>query len=106
MEHRLHQREAVDMEVRLIENGQVVTTVRALDLSPDGVGIETPGIALQAGHCVTVDLCKPGHPRGVSCCFNAMVVHCGPKSTGLMFTSEGALNVIAHLQGKVPESNG
>lgn len=105
MEHRLHRREPVDLMVKLVNRGRVIATVRAIDMSPGGVGIETSSVPLQSGEGVAIDLCKPGHPRGVSCSLGAMVIHIGPKTTGLMFSSETSLYAIVHEQGIESEKN-
>lgn len=105
MEHRLHQRESADLTVRLVKGGRVVATVQAIDMSSGGVGIETSGVPLHSGEGVAVDLCKPGHPRGISCCLSAMVIHTGPKTTGLMFSNEHSLHEIVHEQGVGSEKN-
>lgn len=96
MEHRLHRRDPVDLTVRLVNAGQVVATVRAIDMSLGGLGIESPALPLNSGQSVGLDLCKPGYPRGVSCYKSALVIHTGPKVTGLMFTSEGPLSSVLH----------
>jgi hypothetical protein len=94
MEHRLHRRDPVDLMVRLVNAGQVVATVRAVDMSLGGLGIESPEMTLNSGQSVGVDLCRSGYPRGVNCYKNALVIHAGVKVTGLMFTSESPLRTI------------
>lgn len=98
MEHRLNRREPVNLMVRLVNGGQVVATVRAVDMSPGGLGIESPELPLHSGQCVGVDFCKPGYPRGISCYLTAMVIHTTPKLTGLMFTDEGPLQAMVNGQ--------
>ena len=94
MEHRLHRRDPVDLMVRLVNAGQVVATVRAVDMSLGGLGIESPIQMLNSGQSVGVDLCRSGYPRGVNCYKNALVIHTGSKVTGLMFTSESPLRTV------------
>ncbi len=88
MEQRLHVREPVELAVRLVQEGHVVATVKTVDVSQDGLGIECPNMVLNRGQIVDVDFYKPGHPRGIRCCVPALVVvHTGPKSIGLMATA-------------------
>ena len=91
MEHRIHRREPVDLMVKLINRGRVVAIVRAVDISPGGMRIETPGLMLNSGEGVAVDFCMPGYPRGPRCCLNAMVIHSGVEETGLMMSSQTSL---------------
>ncbi len=95
MEHRLHERESVELTVRLVQQGRVVATVEAIDMSPDGLGIEHPGVALNSGQIVDVDFFKLGYPRGISCCIPSMVVHTGPKSVGLMLSYDPHLRMLS-----------
>lgn len=103
MEHRVHKRESIDLMAKLINRGSVVAVVRALDISPGGMRIETPGIKLRSGEGVTVDLYKPGYPRGVTCCLNAMVIHSGLETTGLMLSSQIHLHDIFHKSRAEPD---
>lgn len=84
MESRLHAREPVKFTVRLVQDGRVVSTAEVIDMSLYGLGIKCPDVDLKSGQIVGVDLTKPGHPRGVSCCVPSMVVYTGPESVGLM----------------------
>jgi hypothetical protein len=95
MEHRLHRRESADLLLKLVSGGEVVANVRTTDLSQCGIGIETPDYPLTIGNCVRVDLCKPGHPRGINCCLHAMVIHSNARITGLMFTEESSGFIIS-----------
>ena len=86
MEHRLHARESVDFRVRLVKEGHVVNA-KAINLSPDGLGIERPDEDLRNGQIVDVNFIngKPGYPQGLSHSVRSMIVHTGPNIVGLMF---------------------
>jgi len=87
MEQRLHVRKPVEFTARLVQEGRIVATVETIDKSMYGLGIEPPDVTLKTGQIVDVDLFKPGYPRGISCCFPALVIHAGPKSVGLMMAN-------------------
>ena len=83
-EKRLNTRVPVELTVRLVQQGRVVATGQAIDLSSEGLGIECPDVVLESGQLLTVDVIKPGYPRGISCSFTSMVVHVSPKTVGLI----------------------
>lgn len=100
MEQRLHVREPIGLSVRLVQEGHVVATVKTVDMSRDGLGIECPNVVLDKGQIVDVDFYKPGHPRGISCCVPALVVvHTGPKSIGLMSAYDLNLKMVSPEHG-------
>ena len=94
MESRLHAREPVELMVRLVQEGRVIATARAIDMSSEGLGIEHPDVVLNSGQIVDVDFSKAGHPRGVSCCVPSMVAHTSPKSVGLMLAYDPRLRLL------------
>lgn len=104
MEHRVHKRESVDLMAKLINRGSVVAVVKALDISPGGMRIATLGMKLRSGEGVTIDFCKTGYPRGVSCCLNAMVIHSDIETTGLMLSNQTSLHDIFHKDCVEPET--
>ena len=85
MDSRKYERIPVTQAVRLVCEGRVVSTSEVVDISKGGLGIKSSAQRLNSGQIVDVDFYKPGHPRGISCCMRAMVVHAGPQTTGLMF---------------------
>ena len=91
MDSRKCQRKPVSHAVRLVCDGRVISTTEAIDISKGGLGIKSPELSLDSGQIVDVDFYKNGHPRGISCCMRAMVVHAGPETSGLMFA--GNLNM-------------
>lgn len=93
MEQRLHKREFVECAVRLVQQGRVVAIARAIDMSPEGLGIECPGVVLNSGQMVGLEFIKPGHPRSTSYNVSARVVHAGLKSVGLMLASDSLLHM-------------
>lgn len=88
MEQRLNVREPVELMVRLVQQGRVVATAQAIDMSAEGLGIKRPDVDLKSGQLLTVDFTKPGYPRGVSCCIHSMVVHAGPETVGLILADD------------------
>jgi hypothetical protein len=88
MEYRRHKREAVDQMVRVIRDGRVVFSTRAVDMSPGGLAIQSPGESFNTGQLVDLDFYKPGYPRGISCYLHTVVIHVGPEVMGLKFTEE------------------
>jgi len=84
MEHRLHARRAADFSVRLVQGGQVIAIVQAIDISSDGLRVECPDVILNNGQRVDVDFFKSGHPRGIRRIVPSMVVHAGPNAVGLI----------------------
>ncbi len=95
MESWLHAREPVELTVRLVEEGRVVATAKAIDMSTDGLGIERPDVVLKSGQLLTVDFTKPGYPRGISCCIPSMVVHAGPDTVGLILAYDPNFRMVS-----------
>ncbi len=95
MEQRLHPRESVGLAVRLVQEGHIIATAQAIDMSSEGLGIEHPSVALNSGQIVGVDFFKPGYPRGISCCVRSMVVHVSPESIGLMHVYDPDLRMLS-----------
>ncbi len=94
-EHRLYAREPSELTVRLVQQGRVVATVQAIDMSSKGLGIEHPDVALKSGQIVDVDFFKSGYPRGISCCVPAIVVHANSRSAGLMIAYNPHLQMVS-----------
>ena len=88
MEHRLHKRYPIKLMVRLVVIGQAVVVARADDICTEGMSIKNPGIAINAGQKIVVDFFKPGHPRPVSYCASAQVIHSSRQAIGLKFDSD------------------
>lgn len=91
MDSRKYQRMPVAQAVRMVIEGQVFFTTEVVDMSKGGLGIKSSGNRLNSGQVVDVDFYKSGHPRGISYCLRAMVVHVGPQTTGLMFAKDDSL---------------
>ena len=85
MDSRKYERMSVAQAVRLVIEGRIFLTTEVVDMSKGGVGIKSSGKRLNSGQVVDVDFYKSGHPRSISYCKRAMVVHVGPETTGLMF---------------------
>jgi len=94
MESRLHAREPVKFTVKLVQEGRVVAIAETIDMSLYGLGIKRPDVALKNGQIVELDLTKPGHPRGISCCVPSRVVYAGPESVGLMLIYDTDVDVL------------
>ena len=95
MEQRLYAREPLALTVRLVQRGRAFAIVRTIDMSRDGLAVMAPEVELQNGQPLVVDFVKPGHPRDISCCVPFTVVRSGPKSVGLMFSREAALQTLS-----------
>jgi len=91
MEQRLHVREPAEFTARLIQQGRIVATADVVDMSMYGLGIEPTDVTLKSAQIVDVDLVKPGYPRGISCCFPALVIHTSLQSVGLMLAYDSEL---------------
>jgi len=87
MEHRLQKRYPITLEVRLVMFGQMVAIAHADDICSQGISVRNPGIELHSGDQIAVDFVKVGHPRPVSYCASAKVVHSNSKTIGLLFDS-------------------
>ncbi len=97
MDARRYERKPVDQKVRFVYGGRVVSTTQVVDMSKGGLAIQTLGLNLTSGQVVGIDFFKPGHPRAISRCISAMVVHVGPKTTGLSFSESTSMNMAQQL---------
>jgi len=85
MEHRLHKRYPISLQVHLVSLGRVVAIVHADDICSEGVRIQNPGIELSEGEGIAVEFTKTGHPRPISYCASARVIYSNSKTIGLKF---------------------
>ena len=88
MEHRLHKRYPITLVVKLVVLGQAVAVAQADDICSEGMRIQNPGIDINTGQKVIIDFIKPGHPRPISYCAAAQVIHSNNQSIGLKFDSD------------------
>lgn len=88
MEFRLHQREQVDLNVRLIQKGHAFASAKAINFSKGGICIEQPDVSLNKGQILDLDLSKSGHPRGIRISTRAMVIYSDGIKVGLMFADD------------------
>jgi hypothetical protein len=84
MEHRLSRRERVDREVRLFVRGELVSVVKAENISPEGIFLAVSDTLFQPGMCVQMQIrTMDGHwpetrRRG-------LIVHRANGGLGVMF---------------------
>jgi len=91
MDSRKYERKPVAQAVKLVCDGRVISTSEVVDISRGGLGIKSSATKLSSGQVIDIDFYKPGHPRGISFCMRAMVVHAGSETTGLMFSEDQSL---------------
>jgi len=88
MANGLQHHNQVALVVRLVIRGQVVAVAHTDEICSETMGIQNPGLELNAGEIVTVGFIKPGHPRPISYTTTARVVYSNSKIIGLEFDND------------------
>lgn len=90
MEHRFHQREAIEVEAVVFHRGNPTAICQTRDLSLGGAFIRTGPLSFCRHTPLELELALPGEERLERHRLPAFVVHSGPEGAGLMFLNIGA----------------
>lgn len=84
MEHRLSERETVDREVRLFVRDELVSVVKAENVSAEGIFLAVSDPLFQAGMCVKMQI-RDADGRWPKSRRRGLIVHRSNGGLGLMF---------------------
>jgi len=88
MEHRLHPRQPLRLEVELALQEGVIGKTHAIDVSQEGIRLEAGDIALHTGQMVEVSLASRKQPTEGQHHIRALVIHTNQDYIGLMLDDD------------------